>query len=138
MRRHNEGKVATPPLSLAVKMWPTPTVFGNYNRKGLSKTSGDGLATAVKMWPTPTASDWKGPNLSGGESASCHGLSTSVAMLNNPQVNAVGGSLNPNWVEWLMGWPIGWTDCDASATDKSPKPWPWRGESFRSLDTASP
>ena len=28
--------------------WPTPTVFGNYNRKGLSKTSGDGLATAVK------------------------------------------------------------------------------------------
>jgi hypothetical protein len=21
-----------------------------------------------------------------------------------------GGTLNPNWVEWLMGWPIGWTD----------------------------
>ena len=20
------------------------------------------------------------------------------------------GSLNPNWVEWLMGFPIGWTD----------------------------
>lgn len=27
---------------------PTPTVRGNYNRKGLSKTSGDGLATWVK------------------------------------------------------------------------------------------
>jgi hypothetical protein len=24
----------------------------------------------------------------------------------------IGGQLNPNWVEWLMGWPIGWTDCE--------------------------
>jgi len=23
-----------------------------------------------------------------------------------------GGQLNPNWVEWLMGWPIGWTSLD--------------------------
>ena len=21
-----------------------------------------------------------------------------------------GGRLNPTWVEWLMGWPLGWTD----------------------------
>lgn len=26
--------------------------------------------------------------------------------------------LNPNWVEWLMGWPIGWTDLKPLATDK--------------------
>lgn len=38
--------------------WPTPTVCGNDNRKGLSPTSGDGLATAVKDWPTPTASPY--------------------------------------------------------------------------------
>ena len=25
----------------------------------------------------------------------------------------VGGQLNPQWVEWLMGFPIGWTDLDA-------------------------
>jgi hypothetical protein len=25
-------------------------------------------------------------------------------------VVAPGGSLNPTWVEWLMGWPLGWTD----------------------------
>jgi DNA (cytosine-5)-methyltransferase 1 len=29
-----------------------------------------------------------------------------------------GGTLNPTWVEWLMGWPLEWTACDASATDK--------------------
>jgi len=36
--------------------WPTPTVSGNYNRKGASKNSGDGLATAVMKYPTPTVS----------------------------------------------------------------------------------
>jgi DNA (cytosine-5)-methyltransferase 1 len=28
------------------------------------------------------------------------------------------GTLNPTWVEWLMGWPIGWTDLNALETDK--------------------
>jgi hypothetical protein len=30
-----------------------------------------------------------------------------------------GGQLNPNWVEWLMGWPVGWTDLKPLAMDKS-------------------
>lgn len=38
--------------------WPTPTVTGNYNRRGASPASGDGLATAARHpWPTPTARD---------------------------------------------------------------------------------
>ncbi len=24
--------------------------------------------------------------------------------------SVTGGKLNPTWVEWLMGWPLGWTD----------------------------
>lgn len=31
-----------------------------------------------------------------------------------------GGALNPDWVEWLMGWPVGWTALGASETDKCP------------------
>ncbi len=31
----------------------------------------------------------------------------------------VGSQLNPRWVEWLMGWPDGWTDLKCSVTDKS-------------------
>jgi len=30
-----------------------------------------------------------------------------------------GGSLNPTWVEWLMGWMLGWTDLKPLETDKS-------------------
>lgn len=38
----------------------------------------------------------------------------------------IGGQLNPTWVEWLMGWPLGWTDLKPLVTDKcrdaQPKP----------------
>jgi hypothetical protein len=30
----------------------------------------------------------------------------------------VGGALNPTWVEWLMAWPLGWSDLKPLATDK--------------------
>ncbi|KJH67258.1 hypothetical protein UF16_11095 [Chromobacterium violaceum] len=28
------------------------------------------------------------------------------------------GQLNPEWVEWLMGWPIGWTGLKPLGMDK--------------------
>jgi hypothetical protein len=88
-------------------LWPTLTVCGNYNRKGASATSGDGLATAVKMWPTPTAHNAK------------EGGFASEHERNTPTLAAqAGGSLNPTWVEWLMGWPLGWTDLKPLVTDK--------------------
>lgn len=31
------------------------------------------------------------------------------------------GHLNPEWVEWLMGFPEGWTDLSSSETQSSPK-----------------
>ena len=95
------------PLSLAVKLWPTPTVCWNYNRKGASATSGDGLATAVRMWPTPTAHNAKETN------------APSESARNTPTLaSQAGGPLNPDWVEWLMGWPIGHTALKPSETDK--------------------
>jgi hypothetical protein len=32
------------------------------------------------------------------------------------QTPASGGQLNPAWVEWLMGFPLGWTDCEHLGT----------------------
>jgi hypothetical protein len=90
---------------------PTPTVCGNYNRKGASATSGDGLATWAAKWPTPLASDWK--------SHSPAKQATNSRPLRE-QIGATdGGPLNPAWVEWLMGWPIGHTASSVSATAKS-------------------
>ncbi len=101
-------------LASAVNLFPTPTVHGNNNRKGLSAKSGDGLATAVKMLPTPTAQDAKQVDppchRNGRRKAPCLGTVVNV------EAESVGGLLNPTWVEWLMGWPLGWTDCGASAT----------------------
>jgi hypothetical protein len=34
-------------------------------------------------------------------------------------VDQVGGSLNPLFPEWLMGWPLGWTDLKQLEMDKS-------------------
>jgi hypothetical protein len=32
---------------------------------------------------------------------------------NTPPLNAIAnGPLNPEWVEWLMGFPRGWTDLE--------------------------
>lgn len=93
-----------------VAMWPTPTTCGNYNRPGASKTSGLGLATAVKMYPTACARDFRTPGKSRMERTGQKNGD------NLPQV--IGGALNPTWVEWLMGWPLGWTDLKPLAMDK--------------------
>lgn len=48
-----------------------------------------------------------------------------------PQLPEVcGGTLNPDWVEWLMGWPIGWTDLEPLETAKSPLAPPSRSEFY--------
>ena len=94
-------------------LWPTPTVCGNYNRKGASKNSGDGLATAVMKWPTPTARIWTG----GGQQMTRKDGKQRTDML-DWLVEQNGGRLNPTWVEWLMGWPLEWTDLKPLATDK--------------------
>jgi len=87
-------------------LWPTPTVHGNHNMPGSSKTAGWGLSSAVKMWPTPTAM-----NSSGGAALSKWGGSGARKKLKTMVTPAeLHGPLNPAWVEWLMGWPIGWTD----------------------------
>lgn len=88
-------------------LWPTPSVHGNYNRRGLSENSGDGLATAVKLWPTP-----KRQNANGGP---CRHGDGGIDLQ-----TAANGTLNPAWVEILMGFPLGWTDLDCD----EPEPWP--------------
>lgn len=237
MKRYSEGKVSTPPLSLAIKMYPTPRTsltgsicqsrcadkfnnlesvlsrqmyptpraseggkgspnqhgskgdltlssavhklwptpkgspsgpdFARINRDG---SRGDDLATAIarSTWPTPAATDGERggkmtPNMTGQsltQMVNSYPTPTSSMATENDFVQAKfhstkrgkyaeakfptptcddadnstlpvsqrdrdnlpgyclrngeqpGGQLNPDWVEWLMGWPIGWTSLE--------------------------
>jgi len=67
------------------------------------------LETVVgrRLWPTPTAHNAKETN------------APSKALRNEPSLaSRVGGTLNPTWVEWLMGWPLEWTDLKPLEMDK--------------------
>lgn len=70
---------------------------------------------ALLMYPTPRATDGtKG-------SRTAEGAAREVERNKGPDLGAVvGGSLNPTWVEWLMGFPANWTACMADGL-KSPK-----------------
>jgi len=60
------------------------------------------------LWPTPTTRDYKGGRKPETLAASGRGETNSL----NDALTCQGqyGSLNPTWVEWLMGFPAGWTD----------------------------
>jgi hypothetical protein len=80
------------------KQWATPTVNGNYNRAGLSPTSGDGLQIQVsRLHPTITPDG----------SASSPGDPTS-----RPR-------LNPAFTDWLMNLVPGWTGLEPLAMPSS-------------------
>lgn len=183
--RWAEGKVATPPLTLAVKMWPTPRVCEGLRSSGANRTefyramwptprstmssptvkpSTDRThetggppkrledEVARRLWPTPK-SEPSGPDFarvdreqSGGDD-----LATAVARLDltdeglfttpcakdtghhstryqqggRPLSGQVGGSLNPDFVAWLMGWPRGWDSLEPLA-DAAFEEDPWR------------
>ena len=111
-------------LTSAVEMWQTPNVpnGGRVNPPEMSPTGimpdgtkrQVGLEHQVKMverglWPTPQSVDYKGvnhnPNTTG---QSGHNLPKMVSLFPT-QTTAVGGQLNPTWVETLMGFPENWT-----------------------------
>jgi hypothetical protein len=88
--------------------WPTPCLPGNGGSHGKAKLK-------AMLWPTPTAHN-------GNEMDS-----PAEKLRHTPSLThqARGGDttqpkrLNPEWVEWLMGWPIGWTDLKPLATARS-------------------
>ena len=75
-------------------------------------------ATESGLWATPTTP-------SGG--GNCGGSGAYKNALKNG--THIPHSINPNLYEWLMGFPIGWTDLNASVTLKHPFAQPQHGES---------
>ena len=108
-----------PKLSAEVKLWPTPTASladkgGRITpRKG---REGGTLIEAVssRMWPTPCASASKGSSPAALTRKT--GKSRANDRIDHAVMASDGGQLNPEWVEWLMGWPIGHTALEPLAT----------------------
>jgi len=73
-----------------------------------------------KKWPTPVKSDYAGRRPSKGwkgDSDLPSVVWTETGGKQNPEMSPA--SLNATWVEWLMGWPLGWTDLKPLEMDKS-------------------
>ena len=94
------------------RMWPTPTTrdFKGASGKGRQERKGnpaDTLPNAVAMWPTPTANE---------DAAGTPNGKMQKMLGNHPSIRGTTpeewkrGSLNPTWVEWLMGYPTGHTE----------------------------
>lgn len=91
-------------------LWPTPTAsLGNKGGRVTPSKAREGgtlieALSARTMWPTPTRRDYRSdkctPEVKKARDEHSRGKTL-------PWV--VGGLLNPEWVEWLMGWPIGHT-----------------------------
>ena len=98
-----------------VRQWPTPKAsaagpdFAKMDRSATVIS----LQTAVAMFPTPKSRDCKGQSQCG-----IHAPGDALPNMDRGDGTVIGGSLNPTWVEWLMGWPLGWTDLSASATGR--------------------
>ena len=73
--------------------------------------------------PTPTAGDSKSSGSRMCQGSKAHAgtsLTDAVQQTSGKERDSppTGGRLNPTWVEWLMGWPLGWTGLDALATGR--------------------
>ena len=110
-RKESKGQTIT--LADQVKnprMWPTPLATDG-SKGGPNQKGGKGdlrLSSAVHQFPTPTATNTKAHHMRGSDNGK------------EREARSYGetGQLNPSWVEWLMGWPLGWTDLKPLATDR--------------------
>jgi hypothetical protein len=110
-------------------MWPTPVAHDDNKSpeahmamkrrmKGGPRQTITSLQVMVKaverqMWPTPRArlGAQRGAQAKRySDPARSNDLDDAVAASGTP------GQLNPTWVEWLMGFPLGFTDLSASGT----------------------
>jgi len=113
------ASITSEPVSSCWRV-PTPTVQDGRGRDRHNQKNGTvilSLLGVCQRFPTPLSRDYR----TGDKPDSRRAIVKQSGRWHSPNLNDVaapGGQLNPPWVEWLMGWPIGWTDSEPLATDK--------------------
>ena len=127
--RRSRGVADT--LTAATRQWPTPAASNGQGGDNRTPTNGGrDLQYEAPRWPTPAARDYKG---AGKKSYQERHNTTKGEHLPNyvehcfrpDQATPTDGGdcskptkrLNPRFVEMLLGWPTGMTDCDAPVTE---------------------
>lgn len=101
--KHNNGNGAGTPLTIAAKAWPTPTVT-DASGSAYAYSGGDHTKIVLKL--PGAAKAWNSPRDLTETGQECPKSATL--------------RLNPLFVEWLMGFPEGWTACEPSGTPSAP------------------
>jgi len=96
------------------KMWQTPMV-DDARGGGSMKSRHIKLHQQVKMWPTPTQDSASNRTKKYGQGGTPLPLALQLA---DPKTT---GSLNPQWVAWLMGYPTEYLSCVHWETQSSRK-----------------
>jgi hypothetical protein len=131
--------VQTALMDKVIHTWPTPCrrdYKGTNAPEGLTRKDGksrlDQLPNAVAYGGTQTQQKWHWPTP---VARGVHGLYGGSRHWNKMKQaghhSMLTGQLNPSWVEWLMGWPIGWTDLKRLETDRFRNVQQWHSKFYR-------
>lgn len=122
MREKNGAGVRN--LNEDVTLWQTPAA-DSFRSRGGDRKMEMGLDRQARFFPTPAARDYRTPNrkplrercggLKGERLQNFVAHSLPVPTIEDGPVSSTSGPgsrrrLNPRFVEWLMGFPIGWTE----------------------------
>ena len=119
---NSEYPRGNPHLAKAAMMWPTPTArdYKDGTAKSCENVPVNGLlGRAIHLYATPNARDWKNSTAKEWDNPkNTRNLNRQIAKLcdGGESIAERNGQLNPTWVEWLMGFPLGWTELNASET----------------------
>lgn len=125
-----------PKLNIAARNWSTPAARLGDRRGAQAKRHEDpgrhnamNLDDQVAAWPTPAARDWRSDHAQKSDEelygskgaplprvAACRFYAPAQPTPGGPISSPERRTLNPLFVEWLMDWPIGWTDCASAVT----------------------
>jgi hypothetical protein len=129
------------PLAFVAEQWSTPRAMSggpeSAERKkqlGRTESGGGDLQAQTREWGTPRAAEWKGTGPQGSKShhhrlkrhyldAQAENFPTGLPHQMEIGLTSPSDSgprrLNCAFAEWLMGWPLGWTDFAALGTEWS-------------------